>query len=88
MAETTTDAKTPADIKKMSFEQAMRELETIIDKLDGGDVPLEDSITIYERGAALQRHCEGKLKQAEMRVQKIVASADGTAERAEDARFD
>ena len=79
---------TPADIAKMSFEEAMKELETIIDKLDGGDVPLEESITIYERGAALQKHCEGKLHQAEMRVQKIVAGADGAAERAETASFD
>ena len=84
MAET----KTPADIAKMSFEEAMKELETIIDKLDGGDVPLEESITIYERGAALQRHCEDKLRQAEMRVQKIVARADGTAERAEETSFE
>jgi len=78
----------PADIASLSFEQAMKELETIIDKLDGGDVPLEESITIYERGAALQKHCEEKLKQAEMRVQKIVSSSDGTAERAESASFD
>lgn len=82
------EAKTPADIAKMSFEQAMKELETIIDKLDGGDVPLEESITIYERGAALQRHCEDKLRQAEMRVQKIVARADGSAERTEPASFE
>jgi len=82
------DAKIPADIAKMSFEEAMKELEAIIDKLDGGDVPLEESITIYERGAALQRHCEDKLRQAEMRVQKIVARADGTAERAEPTSFE
>ncbi len=82
------DAKIPADIAKMTFEEAMKELETIIDKLDGGDVPLEESITIYERGAALQRHCEGKLGQAEMRVQKIVARADGSAERAEPTSFE
>lgn len=82
------EPKIPADIAKMTFEQAMQELETIIDKLDGGDVPLEESITIYERGAALQRHCESKLQQAEMRVQKIVAKADGSADHAEPASFD
>jgi len=82
------DPNTPDDIAKMSFEEAMKELETIIDKLDGGDVPLEESITIYEHGAALQKHCEDKLRQAEMRVQKIVARSDGTAERAEPAEFD
>jgi len=82
------EPKTPADIAAMTFEQAMQELETIIDKLDGGNVPLEESITIYERGAALQKHCESKLQQAEMRVQKIVAKADGSADRAEPASFD
>ena len=66
----------------------MKELETIIDKLDGGTVALEESITIYERGAALQRHCEDKLRQADLRVQKIVARADGSADRAEPASFD
>ena len=83
-----TAAEIPEDIAAMSFEEAMAELETIIDTLDGGEVPLEESITIYERGAALQRHCEDKLRQAEMRVQKIVARAGGTAERAEPASFD
>ena len=80
--------ETPADIAALSFEDAMKELEGIIDRLDGGDVPLEESITIYERGAALQRHCEDKLRQAEMRVQKIVARADGTAGRAEPTAFE
>ncbi len=84
MAET----KLPADIAKMTFEEAMKELETIIDKLDGGTVALEESITIYERGAALQRHCEDKLRQADLRVQKIVARTDGSADRAEPASFD
>lgn len=82
------DQKIPADIAKMSFEDAMKALEVIVDQLDGGDVPLEESIKIYERGALLQRHCEDKLQQAEMRVQKIVARSDGTAERAEPASFD
>jgi len=82
------EPKTPADIAKMTFEQAMKELEKIIDQLDGGDVPLEESITIYERGAALQKHCESKLRQAEMRVQKIVAGSGGEAERAEPASFE
>ena len=81
------EAKIPADIAKMSFEDAMKALEGIVDQLDGGNVPLEESITIYERGALLQRHCEDKLKQAEMRVQKIVANGEGAAERAEPASF-
>ena len=60
-------------VKALSFEDAMSQLEKIVDALDSGDVSLEKSIDIYEQGAALQRHCEDKLKQAEMRVQKIVA---------------
>ena len=47
-----------ADIASMSFEDALRELEQIVHKLEAGDVPLEDSIRIYERGAALKAHCE------------------------------
>jgi exodeoxyribonuclease VII small subunit len=76
------------DIAKLSFEEAMARLEKIVDALDSGDVPLEKSIEIYEQGAALQRHCEDKLKQAEMRVQKIVTAADGSASGVEDTSFD
>lgn len=76
--------QTDKDVAKMSFEEAMKALEGIVDTLDRGDVPLEESISIYERGAALQRHCEAMLKQAEMRVQKIVQGPDGTVT-AEDA---
>lgn len=76
------------DVSKMSFEDAMAALEKIVDALDRGEVSLEKSIEIYERGAALQRHCEDKLKQAEMRVQKIVAGADGKATGLDDAGID
>lgn len=76
------------DVKDLSFEDAMGQLEKIVDALDSGDVSLEKSIDIYEQGAALQRHCEDKLKQAEMRVQKIVAGADGKATAAEDTSFE
>ncbi len=62
---------TPADVAAMSFEDAMRELETVVDRLDHGDVPLEESIGLYERGAALRVHCEAKLKAAEERVAQI-----------------
>lgn len=78
---------TKAELKALSFEDAMEKLEKIVDALDSGDVSLEKSIDIYEQGAALQRHCEDKLKQAEMRVQKIVAGADGKASSAEDTAF-
>jgi exodeoxyribonuclease VII small subunit len=62
----------PADsIKEMSFEAALRELETIVGKLESGQAPLAESIAIYERGEALKAHCEALLKAAEMRIEKI-----------------
>lgn len=79
-------AKAPADIANMSFEDALRELEQIVHKLEGGDVPLDDSIRIYERGAALKAHCEARLREAELKIEKIVLGADGPKglERADD----
>ncbi len=59
------------DIKAMSFEVALRELETIVGKLESGQAPLAESIAIYERGEALKAHCEALLKAAEMRIEKI-----------------
>ena len=59
------------DIKQMSFEAALRELEGIVGKLESGQAPLAESIAIYERGEALKAHCEALLKQAEMRIEKI-----------------
>jgi len=67
------------DIKAMSFEQALGELETIVSKLEGGQAPLEESISIYERGEALKSHCESLLKAAEARIEKITLSRDGAA---------
>jgi exodeoxyribonuclease VII small subunit len=66
-----------ADIKTMSFEQALRELETIVDRLEKGDVELEASIVIYERGEALRSHCDGLLRKAEARVEKISLNRNG-----------
>ncbi len=66
-----------ADIKTMSFEQAVKELETIVDRLEKGDVELEASIVIYERGEALRAHCDGLLRKAEARVEKISVSQNG-----------
>ncbi len=66
-------------LKDMSFEDALKELESIVAKLERGDAPLEESITIYQRGAALKAHCEGKLKDAQMKVEKIVLDANGNA---------
>jgi exodeoxyribonuclease VII small subunit len=67
-----------ADIKEMSFERALKELETIVGRLERGDVELEESITIYERGEALREHCDRLLKQAEARVEKLTVGSDGT----------
>ena len=65
------------DIETLSFEQAIAELERIVQQLESGEVELEKSIQIYERGAALRAHCEGKLKTAELKVEKIVRGEDG-----------
>ncbi|KFL27121.1 exodeoxyribonuclease VII small subunit [Paradevosia shaoguanensis] len=72
MAENTNE-----DIKAMSFERALEELETIVQKLESGRAPLQESIAIYERGEALKAHCDGLLKTAEARIEKITLSRDG-----------
>ncbi|SDW94742.1 exodeoxyribonuclease VII small subunit [Celeribacter indicus] len=66
-------------VSDMSFEQAMAELDQVVSKLERGDVALEDSIRLYERGAALKAHCERKLKEAEEKVEKITVGPDGNA---------
>jgi exodeoxyribonuclease VII small subunit len=66
------------DISAMSFEDALAALEAIVRGLETGQQKLEDAITAYERGAALKKHCEAKLAEAEARVQAIVARADGS----------
>lgn len=66
-------------IKDMSFEDALAELEAIVRQLEAGDAPLEESITIYQRGAKLKAHCDGKLKSAQLKVEKIVLAPDGSA---------
>jgi exodeoxyribonuclease VII small subunit len=64
-------------IEELSFEGALRELEAIVARLEQGEVDLEDSIALYERGQALKSHCEKKLKSAEGRLEKIVLGAGG-----------
>lgn len=66
-----------SEIAAMSFEEAMKELEAVVGKLERGDVPLEDSIKLYERGAALKAHCDARLKAAEEKVARITLGADG-----------
>ena len=75
MAKETKDAN--GDVAAMPFEKALAELETIVQKLERGDVPLEESVAIYERGEALKRRCEELLRQAEARVDKITLDASG-----------
>ena len=77
----------PVDIATLSFEQALAELEQIVAKLESGQAPLEDSIRMYERGAALKAHCEARLDAARLRVEKIVMSAGG-APGVEPAQFE
>ncbi|NHK28977.1 exodeoxyribonuclease VII small subunit [Parvularcula flava] len=75
------------NINMMSFEAALQELEGIVSTLEKGDAPLEQSIELYERGAALKAHCEKKLKDAKEKVDKIMLSESGEA-RTEPASFD
>lgn len=70
-------AEKHADIGDMSFERALKELEAIVGRLERGDVELEESITIYERGEALRNHCDRLLKQAEAKVEKLTIGQDG-----------
>ncbi len=67
-----------ADIKDMTFERSLKELEVIVSRLERGDVELEESITIYERGEMLRDHCDRLLRQAEAKVEKIALGSDGT----------
>ncbi|EJN03011.1 MULTISPECIES: exodeoxyribonuclease VII small subunit [Phyllobacterium] len=71
------DTPNNSDIAAMSFEQALDQLEKIVDDLERGDVPLEQSIRIYERGEALKKHCDALLKSAEDKVEKIKLGRDG-----------
>ncbi|MBV9045296.1 MAG: exodeoxyribonuclease VII small subunit [Alphaproteobacteria bacterium] len=64
-------------VDQLSFEVALAELEQIVSRLEQGEVDLDDSIALYERGQALKNHCEKKLKAAESRLEKIVQGAGG-----------
>jgi exodeoxyribonuclease VII small subunit len=71
------DSVEPAEIDAMSFEDALAELEQIVRRLEAGQVKLDEAIRCYERGTRLRRHCEGKLDEAQQRVERIVVGADG-----------
>lgn len=77
----------PADISALSFEEALKRLEAIVDRLERGEAPLEESISLYEEGARLKAHCEARLEAARLKVEKIVVGPGGHAERAEPAEF-
>jgi exodeoxyribonuclease VII small subunit len=70
-------AKPVAEIKELTFERALKELESIVERLEKGAVELEESIAIYERGEALREHCDRLLKQAEAKVEKLTLGPSG-----------
>ena len=65
------------EIDALNFEEALTALETIVRDLETGKAPLEDSITAYERGTALKKHCEAKLRDAQAKIEKITVGEDG-----------
>ncbi len=67
------------DISAMSFEDALRALEDVVRRLESGEVALDDSITLYERGEELRKHCQARLDAAQARIERIVAGPDGAA---------
>ena len=71
------ETKVPDDIKKMSFEAALAEIEDIVRELESGQGELNEAINAYSRGAALKQHCEAKLKEAQAKIDKIVLGPDG-----------
>ena len=81
------ESQVPGDIARLSFEEALQELEQIVKRLEGGTGKLDDAIQSYERGTLLKRHCEAKLREAQARVDKIVIAPDG-AIKAEPAALD
>jgi exodeoxyribonuclease VII small subunit len=78
MTDVTTTARTEDTIEALTFEQALQQLEKIVGDLERGDVALDRSIEIYERGEALKKHCEKLLRAAEDRIEKIRLDRNGT----------
>jgi exodeoxyribonuclease VII small subunit len=78
---------TPSDVSTLSFEDALAELEEIVRRLESGTARLDEAISSYERGAALKRHCEAKLHEAQLRVEKIVVGP-GDAVTSEPSQLD
>lgn len=76
----TSDELKKNDIAGLSFEQALEQLDTIVEKLEAGNVSLEESIDIYTRGTSLKLHCESKLRDAQAKIEKITLSDKGAPE--------
>ena len=74
------DKKKKDDISKLSFEQAIKELTGIVGKIELGEIPLQDSLTQYERGMSLIQHCQAILKKAEERIEKISRTDEDSKE--------
>ncbi len=70
-------ADQPADVATLSYEAAMGELEAIVERLEKGNVPLQESVNFYERGVALKDRCDQLLKEVEMRVERVRLKGDG-----------
>lgn len=77
--DTASGTGSPADLAGIGFEDALRELETIVASLERGDVSLDDAITAFERGTALKAHCQARLEEARMKVEQIRVPAEGAA---------
>jgi len=84
---TDTASDPTAGVADLSFEAALKELESIVDRLEHGEAPLEEAISLYQRGAALKAHCQARLEAARLRVEQIVVGQGGDAVRAEAADF-
>ena len=72
-------SETDPEIAALSFEDALRALEDIVRKLESGEVPLDATMDLYERGEKLRKHCQARLDAAQLRIEKIVAGPDGQA---------
>ncbi|MDG2000386.1 MAG: exodeoxyribonuclease VII small subunit [Alphaproteobacteria bacterium] len=71
------DNTTKEDINNMNFETALKSLEEIVNQLDSGEIDLDKAVEAYERGTKLKEHCEKKLKEAQLRIEKIEVDKDG-----------
>lgn len=82
------DPPAPADLAALPFDKALEELRDVVARLEEGGLPLEESIALYERGAALHEHCGKLLDTAELRLQRLVDGSGGGAARVMDMRPD